>query len=258
MKFAFSFPLCSLSTADLKLVVFDIARFPAEPLCAATAALVDADSIVIFNKSDAATLAQATSVAAAAASGGGISAIDNGGTREHLQTSLLRALPQAPAAAVLLSCRYESGFDEVLDALGTFAQQRYAIGLQRPPASLPFPVISFYFLLVVVLILIHEIISHLSYLLCLSPSPPARAHSLAGGGGTEDPLITRERHRAHLQQCVDRLRACAAHLRDRDAATLVLAAEELRQAIRALGCVTGRVEVEDLLDVIFRDFCIGK
>jgi tRNA U34 5-carboxymethylaminomethyl modifying GTPase MnmE/TrmE len=91
-----------------------------------------------------------------------------------------------------------------------------------------------------------------------SRSALPRTPSLAGGGGSEDPLITRERHRAHLQQCVDRLRACAAHLRDRDAATLVLAAEELRQAIRALGCVTGRVEVEDLLDVIFRDFCIGK
>ncbi len=105
--------------------MFDIARFPAEPLCAATAALVDADSIVIFNKSDAAALAQATSAAAAAASGSGISSLDNSDTRELLQTSLLRALPQAPAAAVLLSCRDESGFAELLDALGTFAQQRY-------------------------------------------------------------------------------------------------------------------------------------
>jgi tRNA modification GTPase len=37
-----------------------------------------------------------------------------------------------------------------------------------------------------------------------------------------------------------------------------LAAEDLRLAARALGRITGRVDVEDLLDVIFRDFCIGK
>jgi tRNA modification GTPase len=35
-------------------------------------------------------------------------------------------------------------------------------------------------------------------------------------------------------------------------------AEELRQAAQALGRLTGRVDVEDVLDVIFRDFCIGK
>jgi tRNA modification GTPase len=37
-----------------------------------------------------------------------------------------------------------------------------------------------------------------------------------------------------------------------------LVAEELRLAARALGRLTGRVDVEDILDVIFRDFCIGK
>ena len=37
-----------------------------------------------------------------------------------------------------------------------------------------------------------------------------------------------------------------------------LLAEELRLAARALGRLTGRVDVEDILDVIFRDFCIGK
>lgn len=37
-----------------------------------------------------------------------------------------------------------------------------------------------------------------------------------------------------------------------------LAAEELRLAVNAVGRVTGRVDVEELLDVVFRDFCIGK
>ena len=35
-------------------------------------------------------------------------------------------------------------------------------------------------------------------------------------------------------------------------------AEDLRLALRALGRITGRVDIEDLLDVVFRDFCIGK
>jgi tRNA modification GTPase len=37
-----------------------------------------------------------------------------------------------------------------------------------------------------------------------------------------------------------------------------LVAEDLRLAARALGKITGRVDVEEILDVIFRDFCIGK
>jgi tRNA modification GTPase len=41
-------------------------------------------------------------------------------------------------------------------------------------------------------------------------------------------------------------------------APLDLACEELRTASAELGRITGRVDVEDLLDVIFRDFCIGK
>jgi tRNA modification GTPase len=38
----------------------------------------------------------------------------------------------------------------------------------------------------------------------------------------------------------------------------VLAAEELRYAARALGKVSGTIDVEDILDAVFRDFCIGK
>ena len=39
---------------------------------------------------------------------------------------------------------------------------------------------------------------------------------------------------------------------------LYLGAEDVRVAVRALGRITGRVDVEELLDVVFRDFCIGK
>jgi tRNA modification GTPase len=65
--------------------------------------------------------------------------------------------------------------------------------------------------------------------------------------------ITQARHRAALAACRDALGAA----RD-DALPLELRAEELRHATEALGRLTGRVDVEDLLDVIFRDFCIGK
>jgi len=68
----------------------------------------------------------------------------------------------------------------------------------------------------------------------------------------ETPAITRERHRAALAETRDALD------RARQAQLPELAAEDLRLATRALGRVTGAVDVEDLLDVIFKDFCIGK
>lgn len=73
-------------------------------------------------------------------------------------------------------------------------------------------------------------------------------------GGGEPALISRARHRTLLEQCAAGLdRAVAA-----EDAGIELVAEEIRSAIHALGRLTGRVDVEDILDVIFRDFCIGK
>ena len=66
------------------------------------------------------------------------------------------------------------------------------------------------------------------------------------------PALTRARHRAALTDCADAL------ARYVPAAAAELQAEELRLAMRALGRITGRVDVEDLLDVIFSEFCIGK
>ncbi len=39
---------------------------------------------------------------------------------------------------------------------------------------------------------------------------------------------------------------------------VVLGAEELRYAAQAIGKVSGLIDVEDILDSVFRDFCIGK
>lgn len=66
------------------------------------------------------------------------------------------------------------------------------------------------------------------------------------------PALTRARHRAALQDCVAALR------RALQATELELVAEDLRLAARALGRITGRVDVEDVLDAVFAEFCIGK
>jgi len=74
--------------------------------------------------------------------------------------------------------------------------------------------------------------------------------------GREPALITRQRHR-------DELSSCQLHLDEaieivKVGGDEVFAAEEIRLAMRALGRLSGRVDVEELLDVVFRDFCIGK
>ncbi len=72
----------------------------------------------------------------------------------------------------------------------------------------------------------------------------------------DTPSLTRARHRAALEECRDCLDDALARIESKGLPEL--AAEDLRMGVRALGRITGRVDVEDLLDVIFRDFCIGK
>jgi tRNA modification GTPase len=72
--------------------------------------------------------------------------------------------------------------------------------------------------------------------------------------GMESALVTRQRHRAALRECADALSRAGAEGSLRED----IIAEELRLATRALGRLVGRVDVENVLDVIFRDFCIGK
>ena len=71
----------------------------------------------------------------------------------------------------------------------------------------------------------------------------------------EDILITRERHRQHLLQCVDHLN----NFSDKnDKKDFDKGAEDLRLATRQLGMIVGKVDVEEILGSIFNDFCIGK
>ncbi|MSP10868.1 MAG: tRNA uridine-5-carboxymethylaminomethyl(34) synthesis GTPase MnmE [Pelagibacteraceae bacterium] len=70
-----------------------------------------------------------------------------------------------------------------------------------------------------------------------------------------DILITRERHRQHLQQCSDSLKN---FIQKSEEESFDKAAEDLRLATRELGMIVGKVDVEEILSSIFNDFCIGK
>lgn len=82
----------------------------------------------------------------------------------------------------------------------------------------------------------------------------ARLEALLGQNSAQShgPTLTRARHREALEK------AALALDRSMVVPEPELAAEDLRMAVRHLGSITGKVDVEDLLDMIFRDFCIGK
>jgi len=72
---------------------------------------------------------------------------------------------------------------------------------------------------------------------------------------SEDILITRERHRQNLINCVQHLEKFK---KKKSANDFDKAAEDIRLATRQLGMIVGKVDVEELLGSIFNDFCIGK
>jgi len=83
-----------------------------------------------------------------------------------------------------------------------------------------------------------------------------RVRALASDRVNDSPPLTRARHRIALEDCVAALdRARAGTMRGQD---MEMIAEDMRVAAQALGRITGRIDVEDLLDKIFKDFCIGK
>ncbi len=81
----------------------------------------------------------------------------------------------------------------------------------------------------------------------------ARAADAVGGVDTA-PVLTQARHRQNLESAA----ASLAAFLDADSDALELRAEDVRQAAHALGRITGRVDVEHVLDQIFSRFCIGK
>ena len=83
--------------------------------------------------------------------------------------------------------------------------------------------------------------------------PSTDNDSTTDADAKENAVITRDRHRNHVKRCIYHLDEFLSGSLPMD-----LAAEELRLAMLELGKITGRVDVDELLDVIFRDFCIGK
>ncbi len=69
-----------------------------------------------------------------------------------------------------------------------------------------------------------------------------------------DPVITRQRHRSELENCQNNL----AQFLSCTMEDIELRAEDLRLAASSLGRITGEIDVEDLLDLLFSEFCIGK
>ena len=72
---------------------------------------------------------------------------------------------------------------------------------------------------------------------------------------SEEIIITRERHRQHLEKCVNHLENFS---NKTDIGDFDKAAEDLRLATRHLGMIVGKVDVEEILGAIFNDYCIGK
>jgi tRNA modification GTPase len=84
------------------------------------------------------------------------------------------------------------------------------------------------------------------------------AHARERVGTSTSPAITRERYRQHLEACMQALCTFNSACNTDVAADIELRAEDLRQAAHAVGRITGRVDVEDILGEIFSRFCVGK
>lgn len=104
-------------------------------------------------------------------------------------------------------------------------------------------------------------IKDISYLSCLSKEGFDEFSDLLrskienfGGNPQSEILFSNERHMAHLEEVVRQLSEVIQFI-DTD---LAIAASHLRQASHQLGCLTGNITTDHVLDVIFRDFCIGK
>lgn len=84
-----------------------------------------------------------------------------------------------------------------------------------------------------------------------------RFSNICGDPSAESPTISQARHRNHLAQCLRYLQnyfeLCANERYD-----VAIAAEEIHKAMRELGRITGHVSNNEILDIIFKNFCIGK
>ncbi|RZF36959.1 hypothetical protein LSTR_LSTR004647 [Laodelphax striatellus] len=81
---------------------------------------------------------------------------------------------------------------------------------------------------------------------------------LCGSSSKENPLLSRERHRHHLMACSNSISRFLAMSREELDSQIDIGAEHIRNAATELGKITGNISAEDVLDVVFKQFCIGK
>ena len=85
----------------------------------------------------------------------------------------------------------------------------------------------------------------------------AKVAALCANPAEEAPLITSSRQRFHLERCRAELDEFLNLVRQPNG-DLALAGHRLRMAARQIGYITGRIDAEEVLDVLFNSFCIGK
>ncbi|XP_061174216.1 tRNA modification GTPase GTPBP3, mitochondrial-like [Saccostrea echinata] len=82
-----------------------------------------------------------------------------------------------------------------------------------------------------------------------------RLKTMCGNPLSGNPSLTQTRYRLHLQKCQGHLEKYKRYM---DLGDVVLAAQSLRKVLYDIGKITGKITSEDILDVVFKDFCIGK
>lgn len=149
------------------------------------------------------------------------------------------------ADAALISCKTENGFQNLLQSLTDRFRDMYvyiiALHCRFNEEE------SFFFSLACVSRDFSE---------ALSANHVYVLHS-CGNPSAESPTISQARHRNHLARCLRHLQnyfeLCADEQYD-----VAIAAEEIHEAMRELGRITGHVSTDEILDIIFKNFCIGK
>lgn len=82
--------------------------------------------------------------------------------------------------------------------------------------------------------------------------------TLCGDPSSESPVLSHARHRHFLKECIDHIRGFLNDFDPSQEQDLAILVHNLRLSIRSIGRITGEVRTDDVLDVIFKDFCIGK
>lgn len=81
---------------------------------------------------------------------------------------------------------------------------------------------------------------------------------LCGDPSAESPVLSHARHRHYLQSCLRHIEEFLENFDPSNEQDFAILVQHLRNAVRSIGKITGEVRTDDVLDVIFKDFCIGK